>query len=384
MKQIAGFVLSLFCSSIILGQDMIEVADLTIKVGSKDEELIYYAFEEGDKIIFSFEEVDGKELKELEIIEYPGNSKFRDFQVKKIERKEIKVNQKGIYVFRFLNSNVISKRICKIKISRIPDSIEKSDFNTGVKWVEKFDTTYSVKSEDIIIGYKTINKQKSRRVLISTDTSVVTILDRIERVHSMTNMSNSNISYVNIQLPYNTYSPNQFLPYKSTEVLSWAYSISVGNTGEAWYKDANSKAVAKTTAELAVNAGLISSGYGALALLAIEGISVFSNPPQGDNIKFRILTNINGTTYSLGHGNSVAAFGKITEYNQGGFSLELVNDNLMDGLNVNVKVIAVTITKTWKDEYYTVQEQEPIKENQTKKIPSISVRKVPVMLIENN
>jgi len=78
-----------------------------------------------------------------------------------------------------------------------------------------------------------------------------------------------------------SYTPNKYLPYESTEIQSWVYSISVGNTGESWYKNANSKALAKSSAELAVSYGIISSRYGAMAILAIEGISVFAIPPQG-------------------------------------------------------------------------------------------------------
>ena len=85
----------------------------------------------------------------------------------------------------------------------------------------------------------------------------------------------------------------------------------------------------------------------------------------------------------MAHGNSVTAIGRIDKYRQGGFSLELTNDNILNGINVNVKVIAVTLTKIWKDEYYTIVVKEPIKEKQTKRIPNVTVRKAPVILIDN-
>lgn len=365
-------VFSQFC----IGQERIDVAEQTIKVGSKEEEVLYYGFAEGDQIVFNFEEVDEKEVKEVEIIELPENSKFKDYEVKVIKDKIIKVNKSGVYKFRFYNSAMMKSRVCRIKIQRIPKNQETLDFNTGIKWVEKFDTTYDVKTETVTTGYNTVNKQKSKRVLASIDTSIVSVTDRVERVHSTTN-GNGNVSMITFQLPENTFSPNIFIPYSSTETISWAYSIAVGESGKAWYKDANSKAAAKSASSLAVKAGLMSGGYGALALLAIEGLSAFSSPPQGDNIQFRIYEGQNPTA---NYGNSVAVSGKVNDSNQGYRTIRLENDNIMNGINVDVKVIAVVVTKKWKDEYYTVQETEPIKEKRTLKIPKVAKTKVPVLI----
>ena len=165
-------------------------------------------------------------------------------------------------------------------------------------------------------------------------------------------------------------------PYRKTEVISWAYSIAVGGSGQMWYKNAQSKTAARSVASTAMSAGFVTGGTGALAVLAIEGFSAFSNPPEGDNVKFSLETNINGMTHVLQQGNSVTATGRVTDFRQGGFSLRLENDNLMDGINVDVKVVAVSITTTFKDEYYTVQETEPIKEKKTFKVPKVTVRKV--------
>src|SRR5205085_74352 len=78
----------------------IDVTEQTIKVGGMGEEAIYLAFADGDQIVFNFEEVNGKEMKEIEIAEYPSTSKFMDYKSKKIENKILNVNGKGIYKFR--------------------------------------------------------------------------------------------------------------------------------------------------------------------------------------------------------------------------------------------------------------------------------------------
>ena len=103
------------------GQKPIDVAESSIKVGIKAEEEVYFGFAEGDQLIFSFEETNGKEMKEVEIVEMPSSSKFLDFKTSKIENKTINVARTGIYKFRFANSALLP-RVCKYKIQRIPAS----------------------------------------------------------------------------------------------------------------------------------------------------------------------------------------------------------------------------------------------------------------------
>jgi len=41
----------------------VDVADLTIKIGAMGSEELFYGFAEGDQIVFNFEELKGKELR---------------------------------------------------------------------------------------------------------------------------------------------------------------------------------------------------------------------------------------------------------------------------------------------------------------------------------
>jgi hypothetical protein len=379
MKNYCGiFVIIMMLNQLCFGQERVDVAEQTIKVGGKEEKVLYYGFAEGDQIVFNFYEVDNKEVKEVEIIEMPENSKFKDYEVKTVRDKIIKVTKKKIYKFRFYNGALLGGRVCKMKIQRIPKRKETIDFNTGVKIVEKFDTTYDIKTETVITGYNIIKKQKTRRVLTKVDTSFAEVLNRTERVHSITS-GRSNIQLINFKLPENIYSPHIFKPYRATETVSWVYSIAVGDNGAAWYKDANSKAAGQNAIKLAGVANLVSGGTVALGLFAIQAISAFSKPPNGDNVRFKIYKDSIPMVHT---GNSVAAVGRDTDNKQGNYILRLENDNTMDGINVYVNVLAVTVTKTWKDEDYTEEEKEAIKEKKTLKIPKIAKGKVPVFFDE--
>jgi hypothetical protein len=59
-------------------QTEVDVADITLKVQGLGTEELMYGFAEGDKIIFSMNETDGKELKEVTIEEYPNNIKYQN------------------------------------------------------------------------------------------------------------------------------------------------------------------------------------------------------------------------------------------------------------------------------------------------------------------
>lgn len=128
----------------------IDVVENTLKIGGFGEEIFYYGFAEGDQVIFSFEEVNGKELKEIEIVELPSSSKFMDYKTKKIENKTITINRTSIYKFRFANS-AISGRICRFKIQRMPASDATRNFNTSVSWKTIYDTTEYVVQERYLV-----------------------------------------------------------------------------------------------------------------------------------------------------------------------------------------------------------------------------------------
>jgi hypothetical protein len=379
MKCFFSLFMVLSIPGFMLGQNLIDIADLTIKIPSGKEELLYYGFASGDILIFNFKEVNGKELKEVEIIEYPSSTKFQAYETAGINDKRITVNKSGVYQFRFNNTALMKERVCSIKIQRIPKSLETADFNTGVSWIEKTDTVYSFKTETVVSGYEDVNKEKSRRVLDKVDTSFIILVDRVERVHSMTNLSSNNYSDFTFELPANKYYPSEILPLSSSVTVAWVYSIVVGDSGIAWYKDAEQKAAAIDVTNFAGQLGLLSTGHVGLAILAIKGLSTFSTPPTGDNVEFKIYSYLNDKMITYAYGDVVAATGRNIEATQGGFRLKLTNDNIRDGINVDVKIMAVQVNKKWKYETYTDVKQVPIKEERIVKTPLVVKTKVPIL-----
>ena len=215
----------------------IDVADLTLKVGASKTEELYYGFAEGDQIIFNFEEVNKKDLKEIEIIELPTNSKFMDYKTSKIVDKKINVYKKAIYYFRFSNS-AITGRICRIKIQRIPKSESLINFNTEWKWLTQFDTTYINYTQDSLVGYDTLLYKETVKEIISTEVKEDLFLTETKAPISSTGWMDQNVNtkVVRIDLPQ-----NQISDYETKNLIAWAYLISVG--AESTDKYTNTKSI---------------------------------------------------------------------------------------------------------------------------------------------
>ncbi|WP_291131766.1 hypothetical protein [Flavobacterium sp. UBA7682] len=372
MKKITCTIVLFLMTLSSFSQETIDVSEKTIKVPALSEEVFYYGFAEGDKLIFSLEEINGKEVKEIEIIEYPSNSKFSDYKTKKIENKQIQVIKKGVYKFRIANSS-LGGRICKIKIQRIPINEKTKNFNTTVNWVEKQETTYNTFTKDVTIGYDIKYESRVKKELVKVDTIVTQLFDKELRVHSETAIGKNQYTYATVELPTNTYIPNQINPYKATEVISWSYWLGVGQKSKEEYEMSNKKFTTGISALGAL------TGYGALASLAITGISMFNNTNIGDNVNFKFYGIQNGKEIIIDYGNVISASGRNENIKQGSFSVQLFNDNFRDGIDVNLKMVVIQIQKTWQDVKYEEKIETPKIEKQVFKEPIVTTVKVPVI-----
>ncbi len=320
-KRIFSTVLFLSACSLALAQTAIDVAESTLKIGARSEEVFYYRFAEGDQILFRFEEVNGKELKEIEIIAMPGTSKFMDFKAKKIDEKTISVIQSGVYKFRFSNG-AITGRICKFYIKRIPANEKNRIFNTNVYWETKYDTTFTTVDE---------------RYLVRSDTAAITVVDQTAKVSSTNALNgNSNKTVVDIILPEGT--------------ISWSYYIGVGREGRAAYETAKSKAL-NGAAMMAARF----PGYGTMAALALYGANYFSKVQGEDNVKYFFITSRDNVIAFQGEksfnyykqGDVINDASQMKLPLRGKIYLGLENDNIMEPIDVLVKVTAITVKQQW-------------------------------------
>ena len=370
-----------FCLGLVLfvneafGQNnnVIEVTEKTIRIAGLSEEIFYFGFAEGDKIIFNFEEIDNKEVKEIEIIEYPSSSRFMEYKASKIENKEIQIFKQSIFKYRFYNS-AVGGRICKIKIQRIPANENTINFNTNIKWITKQDTTWNTYTKNVIVGYDTTYVDVTNLELTKVEQKEELLFDKTQRVNSQTNIDNPNKCILPVELPQNINTE-----FHKTKVIAWAYWIGVGEEArEAYTKNV------RTVGNLA---GSLASTFGSpLAGLAVGAVTDLMLPTMGEDIDYWFITDwnnaqlfMNGQTfYQFDKGKGIAAYGKNTTTLEGTFYVGLYNDNYTQGIDVNVKVVAIVEHKIF--ELITTKKQvvKPRYEKQIFSDPSINEYEIPV------
>lgn len=321
MKKILTIVLS-FTAIICFGQTAIDIAENTLKIAPSSEEAFYFGFAEGDQLIFNFEEINGKELKELEISMLASSSIFMDYKTKKIENKTITIAQTGIYKFRFANANIISGRVCKFKIQRIPESDKTKKFNTTVFKRRVFDTTYYNDPE---------------RYVVKSDTIVTEVISQTAKVHSELN-HNGNRTTTNFVLPPNT--------------VAWSYYIGVNQAGQDAYKTATKQLVSNSTP-------LVSKliGGSPLTALALGAASYLSQIQGGQAVDYYLVEGQNANLFSNSQpfsyykkGNVINDFAKMEPIN-GSLFFCLFNSNRFTGIDVLIKVTAVQVNTIWDTRY---------------------------------
>lgn len=363
------FTISCLCA---IGQESVEVADLTLKIGSLGDEELYYGFAEGDEIIFSFEEQKGKLLKEVEVIELPSQSKFMDFKTSSIDQKKIKVHKTGVYQFRFSNSSVGGK-ICKIHIDRIPASEALVDFDTGWEWKTLYDTTYTPYTMDSIVGYDTIRYKEVITELEKTEIVEDLIMDKTEKVHSYLN-SNPSYTYLKVSLPL-----LENGKYKKERIVAWSYWIGVGEEASQAYAK-NVEAIGNLASKAVA---YFVSPLGGIAVGALTELMI---PKTGEDVYYAFIQDYENVQaflsenpfYQFDQGNGVAAYGKNDKLQKGTFYIGLHNDNNTVGIDVNVKIVVVKEMKTFHDVEYDRYKLVPQKVTLNKQKMNVAASQVRV------
>lgn len=341
MKNLLLTLSSSLVFSIVFAIDPVEVTDNTFKIGAFGEEVFYFGFSEGDEIIFSFEEINNNELKEIEIIEYPSASKFMDFKSISIREKKIKVTKTGIFKFRFKNG-AAKGRICKINIRRLPASENSVKFDSNVYWKTIYDTTYTTIQE---------------RYLVRKDTTFSDFYSSSPFISSQNAINgNKNYQVIDFTLPTNT--------------VSWSFYIGTGTEGKAEF-DRSREAFLKSAAGAAVKL----PGYGPMAALALTGVSYMNKVQGADNVKYTFLASAQDVQLFYARqpymqykqGNVVNEASQMKSPLKGKVYVALENDNTIDPITVMVKATAVIVTEVWGErpveKMYVNSHDEPYLKN---------------------
>jgi len=331
----------------VFGQTPIDVAEQTFKLGGLGgEEIFYFGFAENDQIVFSFEEANGKELKEIEILEYPSSSKFMDYKTSKVTNKIINVANAGIYKFRFSNS-ALTGRICKVKIQRIPDNDKSIKFNSSVFWRTVSDTSWTTKTRQVLVKVDTIYDELS---------SIENQIWLNSRGHSSCFSNGASCTKQKMKLNY----------HPDTEEL-YIYIVADQKTAEAFNN------LAKTVTKIGIKAGTATVTGGTSLLVGMftdkaTGAAVDNLPAanSGNKIDIFFTDKANADSWYIDYDNKIGTYeglmfkGYVTlkqriiksQIPKDGMYLCLKNNNAVTGVPVYVNIVAKRLVKVYKDEQY--------------------------------
>lgn len=304
-------------SLISLSQNPVDVTEKSIKVAAMATTTEYYGFAEGDKIIFDFSVEKGKDLKDVTISEYPNSVRFAEHNIEKIENKILSIQRKAIYKFEYYNAYFLPRSV-NIKIQRIPKDETTRSFNTNVKWIDGFDTTYLDQQEN---------------VALIADTSFEEVINSKIKLSAQTNKDTLNKLMTDFTLPANT--------------IKWTYWIGVGEQGmQAFENDGKKMEELKFSKSSNPLSGL------ALGLIPMTRI------PSGGSIHYYFISSEEeATSFKKGlsfkffkQGVAAADFGLMNYVNKlpQKYYLGIRNDNIVHAADVNIKILAVIVNTSYK------------------------------------
>lgn len=357
--------------SVAWGQTPVQVSRQTLKIAALGEEEIYFGFARGDVIQFTLKAKNGRKLSQIEIAEYPANTRLLKTKTAEVINETLEVASEGIYVFKIKN-NSISPRVCEINIQRIPASDHYRNFNTAIRWVSVNDTTWQSSTREGIIRYDTVYTRNTSTGVKSKEMLEELILDKTQRVHARTGLKKS-YSEVSFRLPEDVLNENE-----EKKLSSWAYWIGVDEAGnQAW--EHNSKII---SAIVKGTASYFLTPLGALAAGVVTDLSI---PTLGEDAAyyltekpFNIKKKADQTFKDQGKG--VAGFQKFSPSAQRNFTITLQNDNLLQGIDINVKVVAIYELKKIGKITETDMQVRPVTGKIQERTPLVKTIRKPVMV----
>lgn len=362
--------LMLLCTFTAFAQK-IPVADLQIKLNPGATEELMYGFADGDKIIFTIE-ADGSAVSGVTVTEYPAALKYIGQNVKE-EKKEFTVHGNSVYVFKFANATK-GKRNCHVTIQRVPKRSETKNFNTAIKWIKVQDTIWTSVTKDVVVGYDTLHTQKTRRVIASEKKYEEMVFDKSQRVNAKSSFSETR-SGLSFSLPAGMVAKDE-----TKKVVAWAYWVGVGEESNEFWKQ-NRKLI---TGAVQGAATYFTSPLGGIAAGAITNLML---PVNGEDVEYALVNDQNyklfldGKPYkAFDNGKGVAGYKRITDPDklQGKFNIALANDNLVQAIDVNVKVAVIIEHIKYRDEKYTDKTITPRYGKKNVREPSFVTKEIPV------
>ena len=181
------------------------------------------------------------------------------------------------------------------------------------------------------------------------------LFEKSQKVHSYYN-DNVSRTYLRVDLPL---LENSLL--KEEKLVAWSYWLGADQEAQEAYKK-NLETVANSLSEV-VNIYYQTP----LAGVAVGAITELIIPQTGEDVEYYFINDFQNVQqflnrqefYLFDKGKGRAAYGRNDRLKQGTFYIGLSNDNLTQGIEVDVKILAVKESKIYENETYDREKEEP-------------------------
>lgn len=336
----------------------ITVTQQTVRI--RGEQRLFYALETGDVLLFEAASANGKPLKSVSIWVYDQKEVWKSEKSTPQVQTRLTVPKRAVYEIRI---HAGAPKEVQLILKRLPKYDFRADFDTQVGWRTITDTIRHHYRAHTQVVYDTSYQTHYRRVCYRRDQRFHTLANRTERVYSKTHLQGASETTLSFKTP--SLQSDEGLEEHLQGVGFW---VGVGQEGLENYN----QELKKFLGTVAIKIG----SKNMLAGLVIGAYAVVTNPPQGDNIYYQWK---DAQGHVLDQGNITSAYGHFALAPNASFTLQLTNDNLINGLNIHIKIVAVVEQRYYRQEGYQVRTVTPLKLEETRGRVRLVRREVPVI-----
>jgi hypothetical protein len=323
----------------VQAQQPILVTEQELDMESNDVRVLCYHFAQGDRVVLDMDEEKGKALTEVSFIEAPGEMRWQDKEVAAVAGEELVVQRDGIYLLRLTHQRG-GRRQVHVRVQRIPRSSATEFHETAVSFDIRGDSVLERVEEEVVVGYDSVAVQTTKRINSNTEYREEAFFVASER------LVRGEERMVSFTLPWDAATRA-----RDEKVVAWAYWIGVGEESNlAW--EQNKELIRKS---VKLVAGATMSPLGALAAGLVTELAI---PPKGmgEDVVYKIVKNDPDSPKGflpVSNGAGVSSYRKLNNPDilQGEFGVFLENDNLVQTIDVDIRVSAYVEVKYWYEEY---------------------------------
>ncbi|MBQ0116905.1 MAG: hypothetical protein KBS98_03185 [Flavobacterium sp.] len=354
-------------------QKRVQLSSQQLVINPLKAQTFWYGFELDDEVEVVMRVADGSQMPEISLMSYPKEVLLKRNEKKKTIKESVKIHKKGVYFIEVKNM-FKDKVAVELELYRKPKTKDTQRFDTSVRWVKEQQTQIKKVEETVTVGYDTTLVFVPEKVVVSQKKQEELLLDKTLRVPAYTTFdSNKTAVFLSLPEPVDT-------ELESKKVVAWAYWVGVGKESNDFWNQ-NRKMIVGAVQGTAT---IFTTPLGGIAAGLVTNMAL---PTQGEDVKYALVDQKNKNLFMEGkdfvhqdYGVGIASYKRFTadKLMKGAYYVVLENDNLVQGIDVNVKVSAIVEHIKYKNIQKRVAQIAPLKQTRIVEKPQIVEVEIPV------